>query len=269
MNSWLFRSLVALYPKAWRERYSKEVGDLSAELLEAGETTRLHLVLELARSVLAERVRSLHRGRSMVVLSGSAALVVVVVATFLATNDFGLGEAASPRMMLAGWVPVAYRDAQVSVPPLFETVTSQPGGGSEILDSDSPIFFTSGSVCVGPPGSVGTDVCLLPLRQVPSPYASEKPVILNGVPGYFGPSGDYYVPSLGVEVMARGPLARRVVDTLTRSRLPTAGCMNANPQGVLYQPRSGALAISLEGTTHALSRVTAVVACSAGAVGQS
>ena len=40
MNSWLFRSLVALYPKAWRERYSKEVGDLSAELLAAGETTR-------------------------------------------------------------------------------------------------------------------------------------------------------------------------------------------------------------------------------------
>ena len=43
MNSWLFRSLVALYQKAWRDRYSKEVGDLSAELLEAGETTRLRL----------------------------------------------------------------------------------------------------------------------------------------------------------------------------------------------------------------------------------
>jgi hypothetical protein len=26
MNSWPFRSLVALYPKAWRDRYSKEVG---------------------------------------------------------------------------------------------------------------------------------------------------------------------------------------------------------------------------------------------------
>ena len=108
MNSWLFRSLVVLYPKAWRERYSKEVGDLSAELLEAGETTRLHLALELARSVLTERVRSLHRGRFMVVLSGSAALVVVVVAAFLATNGFGLGGATSPGMTPTGWVPVAY-----------------------------------------------------------------------------------------------------------------------------------------------------------------
>ena len=40
MNSWLFRSLVALYPKSWRERYSRELGDLSAELLAAGESRR-------------------------------------------------------------------------------------------------------------------------------------------------------------------------------------------------------------------------------------
>ena len=52
-------------PKAWRERYSKEVGDLSTELLEAGETTRLHLTVELARSALVERVRSLHRAASL------------------------------------------------------------------------------------------------------------------------------------------------------------------------------------------------------------
>ena len=223
MNSWLFRSLVVLYPKAWRERYSKEVGDLSAELLAAGETTRLRLALELARSVLAERVRSLHRGRFMVVLSGSAALVVVVVATFLATNGFGLGGSTSPRMTPVGWGWARYRGAQVSFPPSFETVTSQPGGGSEILDLYSPAF-TSGSVCVGPPG---TNVCLLPMRQVPSPYASEKPTILNGVPVYLGPNSDYYVPSLGVEITASGPLARRIVDTLTRNPVP--GCIHPNP----------------------------------------
>jgi hypothetical protein len=102
MNSWPFRSLVVLYQKAWRDRYSKEVGDLSAELLEAGETTRLRLALELVASVLAERVRSLRRGRSMAVLSGSAALVVVVVAAFLATNGFGLGGPSSPRVRGAG-----------------------------------------------------------------------------------------------------------------------------------------------------------------------
>ncbi len=256
MNSWLFRSLVALYPKAWRERYNKEVGDLSAELLAAGETTRLRLALELGRSALAERVRSLHRGRFMVVLSGSAALVVVV-ATFLATNAFGLGGAASPGMTPTGWVPVAYRDAQVSFPPSFAMGTSQPGGGWSIMVNATP--ETSGGVCLGPLGIGGTDVCLLPLRQVPSPYASEKPATLNGVPVYLGPSGDYYVPSLGVEVTTFGPLARRIVDTLTRSRLPTTGCMHAKPQGG-SRCSGETMAISVEGTPP-LPRETAVVAC--------
>jgi hypothetical protein len=195
----------------------------------------------------------------MVVLSGSAALVVVMTVSFLVTNGFGLDGEASPRMMPTGWVPVAYRDAQVSVPPSAVGFSTEAGGIGSMMLNATP--ETSGGVCLASPGSVGTDVCLLRMRQVPSPYASEKPVILNGVPVYLGPNGDYYVPSLGVKITASGPLARRIVDTLTRSRLPTAGCMNANPQGVSYQPRSGALAISLEGTTHALSRVIAVVAC--------
>jgi hypothetical protein len=263
MNSWLFRSLVVLYPKAWRERYSREVGDLSAELLAAGETTRLHLALELARSVLVERVRSLHRGRFMVVLSGSAALVVVVVATFLATSGFGFGGAASPRMTPTGWVPVAYRAAQVSVPPSAVFISREAGGiGSIMLVATSE---TSGGVCLGSAGTRGIEVCLLPLRQVPSAYAGEKPAILDGVPVYLGPNGEYYVPSLGVAIMAIGPLARRIVDTLTRNRLPTAGCMHANPQRGLYRPSSGALLITGVGTEDitppVLPRVIAVVAC--------
>jgi hypothetical protein len=99
MSSWLFRSLVVLYPKAWRERYSKEVGDLSAELLEAGETTRLHLALGLAMSALAERVRSLHRARFVAVLLGSAALVVVLVV--MAVSLFaGNGPKTTPGFIM-------------------------------------------------------------------------------------------------------------------------------------------------------------------------
>jgi hypothetical protein len=224
MNSWLFRSLVVLYPKAWRERYSKEVGDLSQELLAARETTRLRLALGLTRSALAERVRSLHRGRFITVFSGSTALVVVVVATFLATNGFGFGGATSPRVtrVESGWV--RYHDAQLSLPS-NETVTVQPGSSASVvrvLELDSPTF-TSDSVCMGPPGTM---VCLLPLREVPSTYVGEKPTILNGVPAYPGRNGDYYVPSLGVHITASGPLARRIVDTLTRNPMP--GCTNPN-----------------------------------------
>jgi hypothetical protein len=224
MNGWLFRALVALYPKAWRERYSKEVDDLSAELLEAGETTRLHLALELARSALAERVRSLYRGRSMVVLSGSAALVVVV-ATFLATNGFGLGGSTSPRMAPVGWYSVSYRGAQVSVPPSVVAIGPGPGGVTRVIFQTTPP--ASGGTCMGPFG--GTALCLLPMRQVPPPYAGEKPTTINGVPVYPGPKGDYYAPSLGVEVTASGPLARRIVATLTRSRLPPP-CFGNRPR---------------------------------------
>ena len=73
-----FRTLALLYPKAWRERYSEEVTDLSGELLATGETTRLRLALGLARSALIERVRSSHKGGAMAVLSGTVALVLAL-----------------------------------------------------------------------------------------------------------------------------------------------------------------------------------------------
>ena len=216
MRSRLFRLLVMLYPRPWRERYSEEIGDLSAELLVAGEVTRLRLVLELLGSALAERVRSLHRSRFVLVLSGSAALVVVVVVAFLATNGFGLGGSTSPRVTPVGWYSVSYRGAQVSVPPSVVAIGTGPGGITRVIfQTTSP---ASGGTCMGPFG--GTVLCLLPMRQVPPAYAGEKPTTINGVPVYLGPKGDYYAPSLGVEVTARGPLARRIVATLTRSLLP-------------------------------------------------
>jgi hypothetical protein len=212
----LFRSLALLCPSAWRERYVGEVGDLSAELLAAGEVTRLHLALDLVRSALVERARSMSTRRLVAVLSGGAALVVVV-ASLLATNGFGLGGSTGPKAPPAGWGSIEYGAVQVSFPPSFETVAAQPGGFISIMldETDGPF----GVACVA--SSEGT-LCLLPLRQVRSTYAEDKPTILNGVPAYLGPSGDYYAPSLGVRITATGPLAPRIVDTLTRDRLP--GC---------------------------------------------
>jgi hypothetical protein len=115
-----------LYPRAWRERYSEEVTDLSAELLAAGEVSRSRLALELTTSALAERARSWNRTRTLAVLLGSAALIVVVAA-LLATNTFGLGGSTSPRVTPVGWDSVSYRDAQVSFPPSFDTITAMGG----------------------------------------------------------------------------------------------------------------------------------------------
>jgi hypothetical protein len=220
MKSWPFRCLAKLYPKAWRERYADEVNDLSAELLAAHEVTRPRLALELVRSGFAERLHSLNRARFVAALSASAALIVVVAA-LLATNTFGLGGSTSPRVTPVGWDSMGYRDAQLSFPPSFETVTSMPGG---IFSVDVPSWsFASGETCVGP--SRGTVVCLLPLGQVSPAYTGEQPTVINGVTVYRDGKGDYYAPSLQVEVTASGPMAHRIVDTLTRNRIP--GCAHA------------------------------------------
>jgi hypothetical protein len=221
MKSWPFRCLAKLYPKAWRERYADEVNDLSAELLAAHEVTRPRLALELVRSGFAERLHSLNRARFVAALSASAAVVVLLVAALLATNGFGLGATTSPRVTPVGWDSVGYRDAQVSFPPSFETVTSMPGG---IFSVDVPSWsFASGETCVGP--SRGTVVCLLPLGQVSPAYTGEQPTVINGVTVYRDGKGDYYAPSLHIEVTASGPMAHRIVDTLTRNRIP--GCAHA------------------------------------------
>ena len=110
------------------------------------------------------------------VLCGSAGLVVVVVATFLATNGFGFGGSASPRATPIGWGWVRSR--------LCRNVVSSVGRDSDLAarehlllgDSASPIF-TSGSVCLGPPG---TEVCLLPLRQAPRPMSLRSPPSSTG-----------------------------------------------------------------------------------------
>ncbi len=61
MSRWPVRRLVALYPRAWRERYGGEVGDLADELISEGQTTRLRAGLELVEGAAIEHGRALAR----------------------------------------------------------------------------------------------------------------------------------------------------------------------------------------------------------------
>ena len=88
-----------------------------------------------------------------------------------------------------------------------------------------PPAAASGETCVAPLRGTVFLVCILPLRQVPPAYTGEQPTVLNGVTVYHGAKGDYYAPSLHVEVTASGPMAQQIVDTLTRNRIP--GCAHA------------------------------------------
>jgi protein-S-isoprenylcysteine O-methyltransferase Ste14 len=73
MSGWPVRRLVALYPRAWRERYGGEVADLTDELISEGRTTRLRAGLELAEGAVAEHGRVLARSPAAA-LGGVAAL---------------------------------------------------------------------------------------------------------------------------------------------------------------------------------------------------
>lgn len=124
----------------------------------------------------------------------------------------------------AGWAPVAYRRAQLSVP------------GSWLVQSPqqfwclprSPGMIFAGSRPVAPEGVVcGLSASLAwirPAGPIPPGIRHRRPTaVIHGIPVYRLPGGpasmQYLVPDLGVRAGARGPLARRVLDTLTRSPL--------------------------------------------------
>jgi len=127
-------------------------------------------------------------------------------------------------MTPTGWVPVAYGDAQVSVPASFSVI--YPG------QYPCNPFSNVGTIFLGPMGSpdscvtsasggAKTTVVYLRQQRFPSESLSGlQPITRNGlrlfdasVDGIFG----YYAPSLGVVVAASGPLAQPVLDTLASS----------------------------------------------------
>ena len=128
----------------------------------------------------------------------------------------------------AGWVPVAYGDAQVSVPASFYVY--YPGwidcglrGNALYLGLATPSAIGCGAPSANP--RTTTRVFLRHIDGDPTPYRRWGNLVnLNGVAVYevpcYGPEPvlDYYAPSIGVvEVIATGPLALRIADTLARS----------------------------------------------------
>jgi protein-S-isoprenylcysteine O-methyltransferase Ste14 len=55
------RWLLALYPRAWRDRYGREVAELAEELIRAGDSTPLRAALGFIAAAAVERGRALFR----------------------------------------------------------------------------------------------------------------------------------------------------------------------------------------------------------------
>jgi hypothetical protein len=136
-----------------------------------------------------------------------------------------VGWRCGPRIRGASQLgPRAYRNAQLSVP------------GSWLVESQQQLwcaFPRSGMIFAGVeprlPKSIGCGLTasvawIVPAGHIPRGIGHRRPsAVINGIRVYRLPSGKgsvvYLVPELGVRVGARGPSARRVLATLTRSPL--------------------------------------------------
>ena len=162
---------------------------------------------------------SIHGGMSTVRLR---TLMLVILALVLAacTSSPSVTPTTRPLPVIdlsatpAGWVPVAYGDAQISVPANWGVLFNVCITGSPLGD----VYVNpSGGFCgaKGPPKG-RTTVMLLPVTHgefqgSPSSYGQRS--VINGILVYdlynygHGPyvGTDYLVPSLGVEVTAEVP----------------------------------------------------------------
>lgn len=136
----------------------------------------------------------------------------------------------------AGWAPVPYRRAQLSVPGLWLVETPQqflcaPQSGGMIFAGSKPAIPKAASC-----GPTASRAWIRPAGHIPPGIRHRKPTaVIHGIPVYRLPSGPksvlYLVPELGVRVGARGPLARRVLATLTRS--PLSVVLRRGPAGTV------------------------------------
>jgi protein-S-isoprenylcysteine O-methyltransferase Ste14 len=73
---------LALYPRAWRERYGTEVSELTAELVQTAQVTPLRAGLDLLAGAARERRRALVRSRRPLAAAAAALSLVALAAAY-------------------------------------------------------------------------------------------------------------------------------------------------------------------------------------------
>jgi len=144
----------------------------------------------------------------------------------------GVTTTATPK----GWVPVAFGDAQISVPRSWAVayVSSDPCAWTfapgTVFVGDQPRVFCPNEPAPSSPAAI---VRLQPLQQVPAGSSSAKPMTVNGIKVVGGPAElgrlTYFVPSLGVELQVSPGMAHRILATLSRSPRAVALATGAAP----------------------------------------
>ncbi|MGD0705447.1 MAG: hypothetical protein ABSA02_36870 [Trebonia sp.] len=163
------------------------------------------------------------------VLGSSGARATASTQGISRTGQAAAAPLAGVSRTPAGWSPVPYKNAQLSVP-----------GSSWLVESPQQLSCgfpqISGMIFVGvKPGFPKAYACtvtasvawILPAGPIPKGITHRKPTaVIGGIPVYRLSNGKgttaYLVPELGVRIGARGKLAARVLATLTRSPLSVA-----------------------------------------------
>ncbi len=144
------------------------------------------------------------------------------------------GPLADGPSARAGWAPVPYRRAQLSVPGMWLVESPRqlwcaPWLHGMIFVGRKP-GIPKGTGC----GLTASVAWILPAGHIPPGIRHRKhAAVIHGIRVYRLPSGPksvlYLAPGLGVRVGARGPLARRVLATLSRS--PLSVVLGRGPAG--------------------------------------
>ena len=162
---------------------------------------------------------------SVVTVVIAVALTVFTSSQTFATTTVPTTANALPAVDLsatpAGWAPVAFGNAQISVPAawwvLYDSPPCPTGSppGEMFVDPPPGVFHCPAETASGPSTTVSFEPPRSPLSAVLG-----YPEVINDISVYpypAGPRHSYLVPSLDVEITVDGPLAQRVLHTLTWS----------------------------------------------------
>ncbi len=95
MNGHLMRVLLALYPRAFRDRYGAELASLTDDLISAGELSPLLAVLNLVWGAALEWGRVLFYSRRVAQAMAAAAILAVVGSLYVTSQARPQGTPAS------------------------------------------------------------------------------------------------------------------------------------------------------------------------------
>jgi hypothetical protein len=102
MNRRVMRALLALYPRAFRDRYGAELASVTDQLIKGGEITQLRATLSLVCGATLEWWRLLFCSRRTVQAMAAAAIITVAGSLYITGQAPPQSTAASPGTASSG-----------------------------------------------------------------------------------------------------------------------------------------------------------------------